>query len=234
MNRNDQIQSTPSRINSDEQDSKHQTGRSIGVPLPPPSPYRGEAPSWVQSNGKDEGGSVTRVVIQTNRVSQTIEIGKRIGPFLQSGDVIALVGDLGTGKTHVIKGLAAGVGVKNTTSVSSPSFTLIHEYPGKMPFYHVDLYRLQTETEAEELGLEEMFQGRGVTAIEWADKIPSLLPAEALCIRLRYTGAHARSIEITGMGNRYQRLMKDIEAHIERRDPSAKPKQSRLTMPTIF
>ncbi|OGP63413.1 MAG: tRNA (adenosine(37)-N6)-threonylcarbamoyltransferase complex ATPase subunit type 1 TsaE [Deltaproteobacteria bacterium RBG_13_53_10] len=158
------------------------------------------------------------MVIKTNRVSETIWIGKRIGAFLQPGDVVALVGDLGTGKTHLIKGLAAGVGVKNTTSVSSPSFTLINEYPGKIPFYHMDLYRLQTETEAEELGLEEIFQGRGVTAIEWADKIPSLLPAETLCIRLRYTDAHTRSIEITGMGKRCQRLMEDLEAHIQRRD----------------
>ena len=174
------------------------------------------------------------MVIKTNRVSETLRIGKRIGAFLQSGDVVALVGDLGTGKTHVIKGLAAGVGVKKTASVSSPSFTLINEYPGKIPFYHVDLYRLQTEIEAEELGLEEIFQGRGITAIEWADKIPSLLPAETLCIRLRYIGAHTRSIEITGMRKRYQRLMEDLEAHIQRRDSSAKPKQSRLRMPFMF
>ena len=210
-------------------------------PLPPSGPeaFPGRRPgekasSWVQSNGKDEGGCVTRVVIKTNRVSETLRIGKRIGAFLQSGDVVALVGDLGTGKTHVIKGLAAGVGVKKTASVSSPSFTLINEYPGKIPFYHVDLYRLQTETEAEELGLEEIFQGRGITAIEWADKIPSLLPAETLRIRLRYTGAYTRSIEITGMGKRYQRLMEDLEAHIQRRDSSVKPKQSRLRMPFMF
>jgi tRNA threonylcarbamoyladenosine biosynthesis protein TsaE len=175
----------------------------------------------------------TRVVIKTSCVSGTIRIGKTIGTFLQPGDVVALVGDLGTGKTHMIKGLAAGAGVKRTAYVSSPSFTLINEYPGKIPFYHLDLYRLQTETEAEALGLEEVFQGRGVTAIEWADKIPSLLPRELLWIHLQDVGGNHRSIEITGKGRRYQRLMEDLEAHIQRRDSSAKPKPSRLTMPTM-
>jgi tRNA threonylcarbamoyladenosine biosynthesis protein TsaE len=176
----------------------------------------------------------SRVVIKTNRVSETIGIGKRIGALLQPGDIVALVGDLGTGKTHMIKGLAAGVGVKRTAYVSSPSFTLINEYPGKTPFYHLDLDRLQTETEAEVLGLEEVFQGRGVTAIEWADKIPSLLPRELLWIHIHDVGEHHRSVEITGKGKRYQRLIKDLEAHIQQQDPSAKRKQSRLTMPTLF
>ena len=158
------------------------------------------------------------VVFQSKNVNETIRLGKIIGTYLGAGDVVALVGDLGTGKTHLIKGLAAGVGVKKTASVSSPSFTLINEYPGKIPFYHLDLYRLETETEAEDLGLEEVFQGRGVTAIEWADKIPSLLPAETLCIQLRYTGAHTRSIEITGRGKRYQKLIGDLEAQIQRQN----------------
>ena len=158
------------------------------------------------------------VVFQSKNVNETIRFGKIIGTYLGAGDVVALVGDLGTGKTHLIKGLAAGVGVKKTASVSSPSFTLINEYPGKIPFYHLDLYRLETETEAEDLGLEEIFQGRGVTAIEWADKIPSLLPAETFCIQLRYTGAHTRSIEITGRGKRYQKLIGDLEAQIQRQN----------------
>jgi len=130
-----------------------------------------------------------------------------IGGRLQPGDVVALVGDLGTGKTHFIKGLAAGVGIKQTAYVSSPSFTLIHEYPGKIPFYHLDLYRIDMETEAETLGLEEYFQGGGVTAIEWADKIPSLLPKELLWVSLHYAGEHARSIEIQGKGERYAELI---------------------------
>jgi len=158
--------------------------------------------------GSGEGSCVISVVIPSNNVSETIRIGKRIGAFLRPGDVVALVGDLGTGKTHLIKGLAAGVGVKKTAYLASPSFTLINEYPGKIPFCHLDLYRLETEEEAQDAGVEEILQGGGVTAIEWADKIPSLLPREGLRIHLRAVGEHSRSIEITGEGIRYDALVR--------------------------
>jgi tRNA threonylcarbamoyladenosine biosynthesis protein TsaE len=145
---------------------------------------------------------VKDVRVRTNSSHETVELGKRIGRLLRPGDVVALVGELGTGKTHLIKGLAAGAGVKRFSYVSSPSFTLIHEYPGKVPVTHVDLFRLRTEREAEDLGLEEYFQGRGITAIEWADKIPSLLPKDIVRIHLSYTGEQTRSIEIFGEGCR--------------------------------
>jgi len=124
-------------------------------------------------------------------------------------DVVALVGELGTGKTQFIKGLAAGVGIRKPTYVSSPSFTLINEYEGRIPFYHIDLFRLKTEKEAEELGLEEYWGGEGITAIEWADKIPSLLPKELLWIQICYMGKQTRSIEIVGKGKRYEELLKE-------------------------
>jgi tRNA threonylcarbamoyladenosine biosynthesis protein TsaE len=145
---------------------------------------------------------------QTKSVSETIRIGKSIGRLLLPGDVIALVGELGTGKTQFIKGLAAGVGVEKPTYVSSPSFTLINEYAGKVPFYHIDLFRLESEKEAEEIGLEEYFQGGGITAIEWADKIPSLLPQEIFWIYIRYTGKHIRSFEVTGKGKRFEEILR--------------------------
>jgi len=124
---------------------------------------------------------------------------------------VALVGELGAGKTQLIKGLAAGVGIGNPTYISSPSFTLINEYPGKIPFYHIDLFRLEREKEAEELGLEDYFQGGGITAIEWADKIPSLLPKEMLLIHIVYTGKNTRSIEIRGKGKRYQKILEGLQ-----------------------
>ena len=147
------------------------------------------------------------MVFQTKSTSETIRIGKNIGSVLLPGDVVALVGELGTGKTQFIKGLAAGVGVGKPTYISSPSFTLINEYAGKVPFYNIDLFRLKSEKETEELGLEEYFQGGGITAIEWADKIPSLLPQEILWIHIRYTGEHTRSFEIIGKGKRYEELI---------------------------
>jgi tRNA threonylcarbamoyladenosine biosynthesis protein TsaE len=150
------------------------------------------------------------MVFHTSNTSETIRMGKRLGRLLQPGDVVALVGDLGTGKTQFIKGLAEGVGVGRATYVSSPSFTLINEYPGRIPFYHIDLFRLESEKEAEGLGLEEYVRGNGITAIEWADKIPSLLPEALLLVKIHYTGEHSRTLEITGKGERYQKLVKGL------------------------
>jgi len=151
-----------------------------------------------------------KVVIQTGTTAETIRIGKRIGSRLLPGDVVALVGELGAGKTQFIKGLATGAGIRNPAYISSPSFTLINEYPGKMTFYHIDLFRLGEEKEAGELGLEDYFQSRGITAIEWADKIPSLLPKELLLIRIAYTGRNRRSLEIVGNGKHYEEIVNQL------------------------
>jgi tRNA threonylcarbamoyladenosine biosynthesis protein TsaE len=130
--------------------------------------------------------------------------------LLHGGDVVALTGELGTGKTHLIKGLAAGTGIKKSSYVSSPSFTFIHEYPGKVPFYHIDLYRLESEREAEALGLEEYLGSVGITAIEWADRISARLPRERLLIRLLYVNDHSRSIEISGTGKHYEEIVRSL------------------------
>ena len=150
------------------------------------------------------------MVISSKSTSQTIRLGKSIGSRLWAGDVVALSGELGVGKTHFIKGLATGVGVGKSTYVSSPSFTLINEYPGKVPFYHIDLFRLESQKEAEGLGLEDYFQGEGITAIEWADKIPRLLPKEMVSIHIVYTGRNMRSIKIIGKGKRYEELINEL------------------------
>jgi len=152
-----------------------------------------------------------KIVIQTRSALETVRIGKTIGNRLLLGDVVALVGELGAGKTQFIKGLAAGVGIGKSAYISSPSFMLIHEYPGQTPFYHIDLFRLGKEQEAEELGLEDYFEGRGITAIEWADKIPSLLPKELLFISIAYVDRNLRSLEIVGKGKRYEDLLNQVQ-----------------------
>lgn len=153
---------------------------------------------------------MSKVVVQSRNTSETIRLGKSIGSRLRAGDVVALVGELGAGKTQFIKGLATGAGVGKPTYVSSPSFTLINEYPGRVPFYHIDLFRLEDRKEAEGLGLEDYILGAGITAIEWADKIPSLLPGEMLSIHIVYTGKNTRTIEMKGKGKRYEELVNEL------------------------
>ena len=155
---------------------------------------------------------ISEMILYSKSPSETIRIGKTIGSSLQAGDVVALMGELGAGKTQFIKGLAQGIGVGKSAYVSSPSFTLINEYKGKIPFYHIDLYRLEEEKEAEELGLEEYFYGEGITAIEWADRIPSLLPGELLRVNIHYTGKQTRSIELVAKGKRYLNLLNQIQS----------------------
>lgn len=152
------------------------------------------------------------LVIESKSPKETVRIGKKIGQLLKQGDVIALLGELGTGKTQLIKGIAEGIGIKNSRYVKSPSFTFINEYKGKTILYHIDLYRIKDEKEVLELGLEEILSGqKGVTAIEWAEKILSLLPNELLMIKLNYAGGLARSIEIVAKGKRYEDLLGQLD-----------------------
>jgi tRNA threonylcarbamoyladenosine biosynthesis protein TsaE len=124
-----------------------------------------------------------KLTICTTSAEQTTALGERLGKHLKPGDVIALFGDLGAGKTTLTRGIAVGLGLD--ADIHSPTFTLIHEHPGPTPLYHVDLYRLSHEEEVETLGLEEYIYSDGVTIIEWADRMQTLLPSERLDITLR-------------------------------------------------
>jgi tRNA threonylcarbamoyladenosine biosynthesis protein TsaE len=125
---------------------------------------------------------------------ETFAFGCAFAASLRRGDVLALCGDLGAGKTHFVKGLAAGLNVN--ADVTSPTFTLIHEYPGGwLPLYHVDFYRLEETEEAVKIGIEEYLDGDGVTAIEWADKFADLIPETARWIRFRLLENDTREIE---------------------------------------
>ena len=131
--------------------------------------------------------------ITSHSPAETFALGERTAATLRPGDVLALCGDLGAGKTHFVKGLAAGLGV--ASSVTSPTFTLIHEYPGgRLPLYHLDFYRLESEDDALRIGFEEYLDAGGVLAIEWADKFPALLPPHTRWLEFRVEG-DARVIE---------------------------------------
>ena len=157
-----------------------------------------------------------RRIFQTQSAAETRRFGKILGRLLPPGSVIGLVGELGAGKTQFIKGLAAGVGVKRSVYVTSPSFTIVNEYSGKIPFYHIDLYRLGDGKEAETLGLEEYVRGRGVTAIEWADKALSLLPEKLLWVHMGYAGIRDRTIAFLPQGNPYEAILNRWAARVRR------------------
>ncbi len=127
--------------------------------------------------------------------TETFALGRAFAESLHSGDVIALCGELGAGKTHFIKGLAAGLGC-DPDAVTSPTFTLINEYTdGRLPLYHFDFYRLENGLELIRVGLDDYLDGNGVVAIEWADKFPQLLPKSTKWLYFRHNEDGSRSIE---------------------------------------
>ena len=138
---------------------------------------------------------ITSQQVETRSLAETLEFGRRLSRELQRGDVIALSGELGVGKTALVKGIARGLGI--TVEVTSPTFTLIHEYGGgRLPLFHVDLYRLDSVPQALAVGIEEYLNGAGVTVIEWAERIAPLLPPHTTRIRIEALGEDTRRIEI--------------------------------------
>lgn len=135
-----------------------------------------------------------RTEIASARPEETEDAGERLGRALGPGAVVALTGELGAGKTCFIQGLVRGLGV--TGRATSPTFVLINQYPGRVPVYHVDAYRTESLTELMDLGLLELLGGEGVTVIEWADKLESLLPPEAIHVHIDGVGDEPRAITI--------------------------------------
>ena len=127
---------------------------------------------------------------------ETKTIGRKLGKLLRSGEVVCLYGELGAGKTCLVQGLAQGLKVREE-EIKSPTFVLIREYEGELPVYHFDLFRLSNSQELEELGYEEYFYGRGVTLIEWADRLGECLPSRRIDINLSIIGEQERHIEVS-------------------------------------
>ncbi|HYK59206.1 MAG TPA: tRNA (adenosine(37)-N6)-threonylcarbamoyltransferase complex ATPase subunit type 1 TsaE [Bryobacteraceae bacterium] len=134
----------------------------------------------------------------THSAEETMELGRQIARGLPRRGTVLLIGDLGAGKTMLAKGIISGLGAALPEDVSSPTFTLIHEY-GHGRVYHIDLYRLEKPAEVASLGLEEIFERDAVALIEWGERFPALMPAERLEIRLRATGSEDRQIEISNV-----------------------------------
>ena len=139
-------------------------------------------------------------IIKTTSVEETQKVAYIIGQNVKKGMVLTLEGDLGAGKTTFTKGLAKGLEIKR--NVNSPTFTIIKEYQGRLPLYHMDVYRL--ESGAEDMGLDDYLFGEGVCVVEWASMIEDILPKERLDIKVYREGENSRRIELTPIGEFYE------------------------------
>lgn len=129
--------------------------------------------------------------------AETLALGEALGKELGRGEVVALAGEIGSGKTVFIKGLSRGLGVKNPDEVKSPTFVLMHLYEGRMPVQHFDLYRLERESELEAIGFDDFLaQPKAVSVIEWADRVEKRIPPGATWVKLFVSGARERKIQI--------------------------------------
>jgi tRNA threonylcarbamoyladenosine biosynthesis protein TsaE len=146
----------------------------------------------------------------TRSARATADLGARLGRLLAPGDVVALVGDLGAGKTQLVRGACRGARVP-PGDVSSPSFAIVATYRGRLPVHHADLYRVADEDELYATGFFDLVGGAGAVLVEWADRVPGALPAERLEIRLRHgAGVDVRHLEIEGTGARHAALARAL------------------------
>jgi tRNA threonylcarbamoyladenosine biosynthesis protein TsaE len=143
------------------------------------------------------------IVLLSHNPTETFRIGRILGGFLKGGDCLALIGELGSGKTCLTQGIAKGLGVPDSYAITSPTFTLLNEYPGReTALRHLDVYRLTGPADLAEIGYEEYLSGGGVMVIEWAEKIIKQIPDGAIFIRFSHLGENTRKIELTGCHER--------------------------------
>jgi tRNA threonylcarbamoyladenosine biosynthesis protein TsaE len=157
-----------------------------------------------------------RTTVAVADQAATEAFGRRLAGMLFPGAVVALLGPLGAGKTHLVRAVAGGLDIVDSRAVSSPTFVLIQEYEGRLPIYHFDAYRLTSAAEFAELGTDEYFSGAGVCFIEWADRVEACLPAEHLRISITITGETNRRFDIEGRGAKYAEIVRQLSAPSDR------------------
>jgi tRNA threonylcarbamoyladenosine biosynthesis protein TsaE len=148
--------------------------------------------------------------IELSTLERTETLGTVLGKIAEPGDIITLAGTLGAGKTALAQAIGRGIGIDPSIYITSPTFSLLHEYQGRIPLYHLDLYRLGSEEEVESLGFPEYFYGRGVTVIEWPERLGNLMPAERLHIELVISGEVSRTAHLNAHGELWQKKVADI------------------------
>ena len=189
------------------------------TPKPVPSPA---APLRQTTAGSPPIGKPWHIVLRSPKHSH------RLGTLLQGGEVLALFGELGAGKTSLVKGIADGL-LAEPTDVSSPTFTLIHEYRGRLPLVHSDLYRL-TAAQLEDTGLNDYLDGHTVTAIEWADRWGDGLPSDRLDVHLSHRPPAARRAILTARGPAARRLLDALRSRLSANRPTRAAQQTRVQL----
>lgn len=149
-----------------------------------------------------------RARVRTTSAAETIALGERLGRVAEPGDLVCLWGDLGAGKTQVAKGVARGLDIRDT--VNSPTFILMNEYAGRLPLFHVDLYRLTDAADALAGGVVDDRQTDGVTVVEWPDRLGDILPAGRLDVRIAGSGDEEREIDVVATDRRFDRLVEAV------------------------
>ena len=153
-------------------------------------------------------------VITTNP-EQTWQVGKTLGSYLGPGDTVCLYGDLGSGKTNLAFGIARGLNVQDQY-ITSPTFTFVNEYQGRIPLYHIDLYRLTEPEELEHIGFREYIDREGATVIEWAEKAEHELPQDRLSVFLAIVDEKTREIGFLAEGDRYNNLLQSLRTSLDK------------------
>ena len=157
---------------------------------------------------------MTPLVLRSHSAGETARIGSALGQYAEAGDVFLLSGELGAGKTCLTQGVAKGLGVDGY--VRSPTFVLVSVHQGRLPLYHIDIYRLDEVAEVVDLGLEEYLAGDGVSVIEWASKALEVFPQPYMLVTLTYEGENERLIQLEAMGERYESLLSQVEKRLSR------------------
>lgn len=156
--------------------------------------------------------SNNELVVDSHGPDETLQIGRALGGACEPGLVVGLVGPLGAGKTHFVRGVAEGLHVSDSRVVSSPTFVLIQEYAGDLPIYHFDTYRLATAADFSDLGVDEYFEGDGVCLVEWADRVPQILPDDRLEITLEIRSELERVLRFVALGAIACRVLDRVRA----------------------
>lgn len=157
---------------------------------------------------------VNKIELVSHSPEETQQLGTRIGELASAGDIYLLVGALGAGKTCLAQGIAWGLNIKEYAA--SPSFLVVRELYGRLPLYHIDLYRLDNIEEIIQLGLDDYLYGNGVSVVEWAEKGLNVLPPEHLLVQISYLSDTERGLQLIPTGKRYLKMVSQLKASYER------------------